>query len=205
VRRRTRVALLGTLGPLHTEPLRYDLACLQSLVEALEPDLLGVEADPGAWERGDLGQAPIEVQQALVAAARHTNTVLVPLGGPSSLELAAPEGRGLATLRGYLVRTVDRLLISLERSFDGPKGVNGLVFRYACGLLCELEAIVASDVGRRAWENTNGHILERLLWLIRRDPGRRVLAAIQCRRVYWLETHLRPLWHELVLVSYEKL
>ncbi len=60
---KTRLALLGTLGHLHAEPLRYDLACLRSLVEALEPDLLGIEVEPDAWERGDLRAAPVEVRE----------------------------------------------------------------------------------------------------------------------------------------------
>ncbi len=79
----TRLALLGTLGHLHTEPLRYDLACLRSLVEALEPDLLGVEVEPNAWERDDLSAAPVEVREGLVPAARRTDTVIVPLASPS--------------------------------------------------------------------------------------------------------------------------
>lgn len=60
---KTRLALLGALGYLHTEPLRYDLACLRTLVEELEPDLLGVEVEPDAWERSDLSGAPVEVRE----------------------------------------------------------------------------------------------------------------------------------------------
>ena len=119
---KTRLALLGTLGHLHTEPLRYDLACLRSLVETLEPDLLGVEVEPEAWERGDLSGAPVEVREGLVPAARRTDTVIVPLAGPSPGELAPPEGGGLARLRAGLLRSADRLLTGLQRAADGPRG-----------------------------------------------------------------------------------
>ena len=202
---KTRLALLGTLGHLHTEALRYDLACLRSLVEALEPDLLGVEVEPDAWERGDLSEAPIEVREGLVPAARRTNTVIVPLGGPSPEELAPPEGGGLAPVRARLVRSADRLLTALQRVADGPEGVNSPLFGHVCEFICTVEAAAASDVGREAWEATNRRILERLLWAVRRDPGRRVLVAVQCRRVHWLEARLQSLGTEITLVPYSEL
>src|SRR5215470_9497002 len=77
---RTRVALLGTIGPLHAEVLRYDLNRLRRVVEDLEPDLLGVEVEPEAWQRGDPGSVPVEVREALVPAARRLDTVILPLG-----------------------------------------------------------------------------------------------------------------------------
>jgi hypothetical protein len=190
---RTRLALLGTLGHLHTEALRYDLACLRSLVEGLEPDLLGVEVEPEAWQLGDLSGAPVEVREGLLPAARRTDTVIVPLAGPAPGELAPPQGDGLAQLRAGLLRGADRLLTSLQRAADGPKGVNGALFGHTCAFICNLEATLASEAGRRAWEATNQRILERLLWLVRRDPGRRVLVAVQCRRLHRLEPHLEGL------------
>lgn len=202
---RTRVALLATLGHLHAEHLRYDLARLRALVEALEPDLLGVEADPDAWERGDLGGAPVEVRAALVPAASRTDTVVLPLGGPSPVELAPPANGVLSALRAGLARGADRVLVGLQRAVDGPEGVNGMPFHHLCGLLCGLEAAAASDAGRRAWEAANSRILERVLWAVRRDPGRRVLVAVQCRRVHWLESRLRGHRDELALVRYPEL
>lgn len=204
-REKTRLALLGTLGHLHTEPLHYDLACLRKLVEALEPDLLGVEMGPDAWERGNFSGAPVEVREGLVPAARRTDTVIVPLGSPSPGELAPPEGGGLAWLRTNLMRGTDRLLTGLQRIVDGPEGVNSSLFGHACGFICSLEETVASDIGRRAWEATNERILERLLWAVRRDPGRRVLVAVQCRRIHWLEPPLRRQTDLLELVNYWEL
>ncbi len=70
-----------------------------------------------------------------------------------------------------------------------------------CGSICYLEATAASDAGRRAWEATNERILERLLWAVRRDPGRRVLVAVQCRRTHWLRSRLKQV-PEIELVDY---
>jgi hypothetical protein len=198
----TRLALLGTLGPLHTTPLRYDLACLRTLVEALEPDLLGVEADPVAWAQGDLRQAPVEVAAALAPAARRTDTVLVPLGGPLPGELAPPDEPGL---RARFIRGADRLLAWLQRTADSPERVNSALFGYVCGTLCHLEEAAASAAGRQAWEQANRQILERLLQMVRRDPGGRVLVAVSCRRVHWLIARLQPLQPEIRLVPYAEL
>ncbi|NIO69365.1 MAG: hypothetical protein GTN71_10100, partial [Anaerolineae bacterium] len=59
---------------------------------------------PEAWERGDLRGAPVEVRDGLVPAARRTDTVIVPLGGPSPAELAPPERGELARLRANLMQ-----------------------------------------------------------------------------------------------------
>jgi hypothetical protein len=192
------------MGHLHTEPLRYDLACLRSLVETLEPDLLGVELDLDSWERGDLGGAPVEVREGLVPATRRVDTVVVPLGGASPLEFVPPEEGELAQLRASVVRASDNLLMGLQRAVDGPEGINSLFFRHMCGFICYLEAATASDAGRRAWEESNERILERLLWVIDRDPGRRVLAAVQCRRVHWLEPRVKRM-PNTELVDYREL
>ncbi|MEE8391777.1 MAG: hypothetical protein V3S14_13415 [Anaerolineae bacterium] len=201
---KTRLALLGTIGHMHTEPLRYDLACLRSLVETLEPDLLGVEVEPDGWEHGDLSGAPVEVREGLLPAANRVDTVVVPLGGPSPLELAPPEGGGLAQLRAGLARAADNLLTGLQRTANSPEGVNSLLFGHMCASICYLEVAVASETGRRAWETTNERILERLLWTVRRDPGRRVLVAVQCRRVHWLVPRLKRV-PEIELVDYREL
>ena len=212
---RTRLAFLSTLGDLHAEPLKYDLACLRSLIERLEPDLLGVEAEPDEWEQGSLVGAPVEVREALVPASAVTDTVIVPLGGPLPRELAPPgEGRAagagaeqLVGARAGVLRAADRLLVGWqrERAARGPEAVNTRFFGHLCGLVCSLEEMTAGEDGRRAWEEANGRILERLLEMVRRDPGRRILVAVNCRRVHWLESRLQPFAGELALVPYERL
>jgi len=202
---KARLALLGTVGHLHTEPLKYDLACLRSLVETLEPDLLGVEMDPVAWEQGDLSGAPLEVRDVLVPAARRLDTIIVPLGAPSPTELAPPTSGGLTWLRADLVRGADHLLTALQRAADSPEKVNSPLFSHVCGLICSLEAAAAGNGGRHDWEATNEHILERVLWALCRDPGRRMLVAVQCRRVHRLGPPLKRQTDLLELVDYWEL
>ena len=203
----TAMALLGTLGHLHTEPLAYDLACLRSLVQRLEPDLLGIEVEPEVWESGDLGAASVEIREALVPAAACIDTIIVPLGGSSKAELVAPGAGTLAGLRGWFLGAADRFLTDMQRSraTDGPDGVNSAAFEHICGMACNLEEIVAGDEGRAAWEQTNERILQRLLDAVRRDPGRRMLVAVNCRRVHWLRSRLRRFDDELSLVDYHQL
>jgi hypothetical protein len=212
---RTRLAFLATLGHLHTEPLKYDLECLRSIIEQVEPDLLGIEAEPEEWEQGSLGGAPVEVGGALMPASAVTDAVIVPLGGPLPAELAPPgEGRDrggrveqFARARAGVLRTADRLLEGWQRdrAAQGPEAVNSRFFRHLCGLVCSLEEMTADEAGKRAWEEVNGRILERILEMVRRDPGRRVLVAVNCRRVHWLESRLQPFASELELVPYDRL
>lgn len=201
---RTRLAFVGTLGTLHADPTGYDLARLRSLVETLEPDLLAVEADRAAWEAADRASIPPEILIALEPAARLTDTVIVPVGGLSGRELAPPERGGLADVRASLIKGADGLLDALARAFDSPEGASRGLYPHLCALLCHVEYAAASEAGRQAWRETNARILANLLHVIRNDPGRTVLAAVQCRRIHWLEARLAVL-PEVELVRFERL
>lgn len=200
--RRTRLAFIGTLGTLHGRPIAYDLARLRSLAERLEPDLLAVEADRAAWEAADTTSVPPEVLASLAPAARLTDTVVVPVGGLSGRELAPPTGSRLANVRANIIRTADGLLDALARAFDSPERASRGLYPHLCALLCHVEYAAASETGRQAWRDTNGRILRNLVGLIRSDPGRRVLVAVQCRRIHWLEARLAVL-PEVELVPFE--
>lgn len=200
---RTQLAFLGTLGALHAGPVRYDLGRLRWLVETLEPDLLGIEADPAEWEIDARGTPALEVREALVPAARRTDTVIVPLGGPSPLELAPPDDGELVRLRAGLIRSADRLLTALQRAADSPEAVSGGLVTHVCGLLCGIKEAASGEVGRNAWTQANEAILDGLLRAVRRDPGRRVLIAVRCHRIHWLRARLRPLSDEIELVPFE--
>lgn len=202
---RARVALLGTLGDLHGEMLRYDLSRLRSLVEGIEPDLLGIEADPLGWEADDPTGLPRDVQEALVSGARLTDTVIVPLGGPSPIELAPPAHGELVRLRTALARWADRLLVAIQRAADSPETASGWRVTHLCGLVCEMKRAVASAAGREAWDRTNDRLVERLLQLVRDDPGRRVLIAVRCHRIHWLRDRLARFPDEIELVRFEQL
>ncbi len=199
---RTRLALLATIGDLHGAVVGYDLAHLRALVEELEPDLLGVEGDAETWARSERSSLPPEIRGALVPAARRTDTVIVPLGASSPLELAPPEG---ARLRSDLIHVAEQLSTTLQRAAGTADRINHSLVIHVCGALCTLETWAASDAGRRGWEETNERLLANLLAAVRRDPGRRVLAAVHCRRVHWLAGRLSAYAGEMELVGYRDL
>ena len=202
---RTRVALLGTLGDLHGEVLRYDLSRLRSLVERIEPDFLGIEAEPVAWEAHDPTALSREVREALIPGTRLTDTVVVPMGGPSPFELAPPTDGALVGLRTALARSADRLLVAIQRAADSPEAASGRRVTHLCGIVCDIKKAAAGTAGRDAWERTNERLLERLLWTVRRDPGRRVLVAVRCHRIHWLRARLVRFPDEIALVRFEQL
>lgn len=201
---RAKVALVGTLASLTDEPIGYDLAELRRLIEDLEPDLLGIEVDPAVFESGGGDQAR-DVREALLPAARLTDVVVVPLGAPNRHELAPPEEGTLAGLRSTFIRSADRLLIAMARSVDHPAAASRGTYIHLCEFICHVESALADDAGRRAWSETNEQILGSLVDAVRRDPGRRVLLAVQCRRIHWLTARLRRLDDEIDLVRFEEL
>jgi hypothetical protein len=202
---RTRLAVLGTIGHLHAPPLRYDLLRLRRVVEELEPDLLGVEADPDAFAGGVLETSSLEVREALVPASRRTDTVVVPLGGAATCAFAAPQSGLLAGPRAGVMHGLDRFLMTLQRRVGGPQEVAAPLFKHTCGLICLLESVASTAASRAAWEQSNAEILERLVSAARRDPGRRFLVAVQCRRVHWLEQRLHGMRDEFQLVPFNRL
>ena len=202
---RTRVALLGTIGHLHAEPLKYDLRRLREVVEEIEPDLLGVEADPLAWATGDLRSSPLEVREALVPATRRIDTVVVPLGGGASCGYAAPEDSLAVGFRSALVRALDSFLMALQRRAKGPEDIAAPHFKHVCELVCAMEAAASTAESRLAWERTNAEILDNVITTVQRDPGRRLLVAVQCRRLHWLELQLRRRRDEVQLVPLDAL
>jgi hypothetical protein len=202
---KSRVALLGTIGDLHAEAVRYDLASLQHAVETLEPDFLGVELEPDDWERSDFLSAPIEVREALLPAARRTNTVIVPLGRPPARVTIAPGHGNFAALRSGVISLVDAVFAKMQRTVKGPEAMDAPFFLNACELICHVEEAAAGKAWRRQWEAANRDILERLLVAVRRDPGRSFLVAVQCRRLPWLNKRLRTMSGEIELVAYRHL
>jgi hypothetical protein len=199
---KTRVALLATLGALHTEPLVYDLNCLQTLVVELAPDLLCAEITQRDWENRDLSRAALELSKALEPAARLSETVLVPVApSPERFEdFVAPPG-----WRQSLVRTFDRWLRWGQRKAGKPQAVHGMLFESFCHTVCLMTEMAWSSSERAAWDRQNQTLAEAILDIARRDPGRRVLAAVQCQRFHKLEPLLKGHRNEIELVDYWKL
>lgn len=198
----TRLALLATLSELHREPIAYDLQCLRDLIVELAPDLLCAEITPDMWEGGDLSTAAIEVREALAPIVASTDTVLVPVA-PSSERFKdfAPDGGW----RRNLVQACDRLLRWGQLQANSPQAVNGPLFEAFCHPLCLLTEMTWTAEQRAAWNAQNEQIAQNVLRAVRRDPGQRVLLAVQCQRIHKLEPLLKAGSEPVKLVPYQSL
>lgn len=198
----TRLALLATLSELHREPLAYDLQCLRDLVAELAPDLLCAEITRTMWEEGDLSAAALEVREALAPVVASTDTVLVPVA-PSPQRFAdfTSEGRW----RRDLVQVYDRVLRWGQRRAGSPEAVNGPLFEVFCHPLCALTEMTWTAENRAAWNSQNEQIAENILCAVRRDPGRRVLVAVQCQRIGKLAPLLKAGADQMKFVNYQEL
>jgi hypothetical protein len=189
------LAIVGTLRELHAVLPDYDLRRLADLIATRKPDLLCVEVDRQDWEANRLDQAPVESREALVAVTRSSEITLVPIGGGGPTWVAsgiAPPRQGLfGTLRGRLFRALDQMTVGLMRRAGGPRAVNSRWVEHLCATLCMLQVSLTDPASRRAWETKNRELLDGVLWIVRRDPGRRILVALDCRRKHWLGRQLR--------------
>jgi hypothetical protein len=95
--------------------------------------------------------------------------------------------------------------MALQRRVDGPAGVTALHFKHVCELACTMEAAASTPESRLAWERSNVAILDHLVAAVRRDPGRRVLVAVQCRRLHYLEQRLRGWRDEIDVAAFGQL
>jgi hypothetical protein len=198
----TRLALLATLSELHQEPIAYDLQCLRELIVDLAPDLLCAEITRDMWEGGDLSTAAVEVREALAPTIASTDTVLVPVApSPDRFHDFAPDGGW----RRNLVQTCDRLLRWGQLQADSPQAVNGPFFEAFCHPLCLLTEMTWTAGQRAAWNTQNKQIAQNVLRAVHRDPGRRVLVAVQCQRIHKLEPLLKAGSELVKLVPYQSL
>jgi hypothetical protein len=199
---RARLALLGTMSDLHCEPVAYDLTRLAAIVAEVAPDLLCAEITRGMWEGGDLSAAAVEVREALAPVVAASDVVLVPVA-PSAARFKdfAPENGW----RAEMVRTFDRLLRWGQRRAGTPEAINGSLFGAFCHTVCHLTEWSWSAAERAAWNEQNEAIMANIMQAVGRDPGRRVLVAVQCQRLHKLEPLLRPYKDEVTLVPYPSL
>lgn len=198
----TRLALLATLSELHRQPITYDLQCLRDLLVELSPDLLCAEITREMWEGGDLSMAAVEVRDALAPIVSSTDTVLVPVA-PSAerFDDFAPQGGW----RRDLVHTYNRILRWGQRRADTAEAVNGFLFSAFCHTVCYLSEWSLSAEDRAAWNAQNKAIVQNVMEAVWRDPGRRVLVAVQCQRIHKLLPLLRRNEETLEIVPLEKL
>ncbi len=201
---RTRIAVLGTLAELHQEPIKYDLKTLRRLVKDLQPDLLCAEIRPEDWQSGDLSTALPEYREVLVPLSRQTDIVIVPVRSSKGSELIAPKGGTLLGLRRLIVRLLNSLLRRIQRLASGPRAINSALFGVTCHSICTLIAWLSGPEAQQAWSEANRALLDNILAAVRRDPGRRVLVTVDCRRSHWLIHDLRRA-PDVELVDYRHL
>ncbi|TAK35059.1 MAG: hypothetical protein EPO21_07570 [Chloroflexota bacterium] len=201
------VALLGTLRDLHLRLPDYTLSRLEELVAAKSPDLLCVEISRQSWESDDLEQAPIEVRDALARLSRSSDVTLIPIGagGSSWSDAGIPTPRHgmLASVRRWLSALLDRMTVDLMRLAGGPRAINSPILEHLCGALCGLQTVLADSGGRQAWTSKNQELLDGILWVLQRDPGRRILVTLDCRRKHWLRRRLQRI-PDVTLVDFWK-
>ena len=179
----TRLAVLGTISDLHSQPIAYDLGCLRKIVSDLVPDLLCAEITMEAWEREDFSRASLEVREALAPIIASTDIVLIPIA-PAPERYA--DFRPDSGWRRRLVRTFDRLLRWGQIQADDVRTVNGPWFGAFCHTVCWLTEMFWTTKDRAAWERQNQELVENIVSAVQRDSGRRVLVAVQCQRLHRL-------------------
>jgi len=180
---RTRVAVVGTLAEFHREPIPYNLGALVQLVSELRPDLLCLDLTPEKWQRGDFDGLPPEYREALLPLSHQTDIVVVPIAGQHPP--AEPSGEGW---RGRAIAVLRRWLAYLQRTAPNAAAVVEGPRHHLADLLYEAMAWLAGPETYRAWKAHTDYLSRQVLEVARRDPGRRILVAVNLRHCH----HIRP-------------
>ncbi|MDX2004165.1 MAG: hypothetical protein SFU83_02720 [Meiothermus sp.] len=176
---KTPVVVIGTLGELEQGFNPVYLERLVRLVQLQQPELLLVEIPMESFEHDDPALPP-EYRQGLVRLGQLSDAVVVPVGAPPTQALLTPKGGAFWGLRRSLVRGTNGLLVSLQQ--HSPRWMNGMAYGMVCDSLCRLTELLCGSAARREWAEQNNRLLERILGAIQRDPGRRVVVTVDCRR-----------------------
>lgn len=180
---RTPVAVLGTLAEFHHEPIPYDLGALVRLVGELGPDFLCLDLTPEQWRRRDFGDLPPEYRDALLPLAHQTDIVVVPIAGDRP-----PAEPAAAGWRGWLMGVLRRALTIVQRTAPGPAALNEGTRHHVADVLYSLIAWLGGPGTVRVWRAHTKYLVQQVLELAQRDPGRRVLVVVNLRHCH----HIRP-------------
>ncbi|HEX6303249.1 MAG TPA: hypothetical protein VFZ76_03600 [Anaerolineales bacterium] len=199
---RTRLAILRTMGPLHAEPLGYDLDCLREIILRVGPDLLCADITREDWENKALSNTALEVREALAPVIKMSDTVLVPVA-PTPEQFSdyeAPPG-WRRTLSGWFARLLQRG----QRVANRPEAIHGVVFEAFCHTVCALSEMTWREADQSAYQMRNKALAENIVRAVQRDPGTRVLVVIQCQWNHTLEPILKREADWLEIVDYRVL
>ena len=186
----SKVAVLGLLADLRREPNQYDLRLLHRLVKNIQPDLLCAEIHPDDWQFGDLSTVWLEYRETLLPLARRTDIIIVPIGSSTRGEIQPPWDDSLVQLRRLIVHFINRLQRLIMRLARHPDDLNGGALDTLCDGMCAVALWVSGPQARQAWDEANRAILNNIVAATHRDPERRVLVTVDCRRRRWLIDHL---------------
>lgn len=195
----TSVAVLGTLAEFHRQPIPYNLAALVRLVTELHPDLLCLDMTPDQWQRRDFADLPPEYREALLPLAFQTDIVVVPIGGLDASE--EPTAKGW---RNGVIGQLRRLLSYLQRTSPGPAAINQGVRHHTADILYTLITNLAGSEAVRQRKAHTDLLIRRVLDVVHRDPGRRVLVIVNVRYCHVIRPALMK-YPEIRVVQYSEL
>ena len=195
----TPIAVLGTIAEFHCEPIPYDLTALIRLVRDIQPDLLCLDILPEQWEHRDFSALPPEYRQALLPLAEQSDIVVVPVG--TAREWHAPDAR---RWRKFGVQWLRAVIARLQRTASGPASVNSGLRHYLADWCYSGINILNGSTSLREERRHIRHLADQARGLAARDPGRRILIAVNVQHCHHLRKALRRV-PELQLVSYNQL
>jgi len=184
----SRVAVLGVLADLHGEEVQYDLKPLRKLILAIQPDLICAEIQWVDWLSGNLAEAPRAIRETIVPLCRRTDMVIIPVGGVASMGFGANEADRF--IKAKVMRALNGLQRISWEFINHPATVNSDAYTQCCNLTCAAELSLYGQTAKKNWQEANDTILKNILETLTRDPGRRVLVTIDCRRRQWLVKQL---------------
>jgi hypothetical protein len=197
-----RVAVLGVLADLHGEAVQYELKPLRQLILGIQPDLICAEIQWVDWLSGNLATAPRAIRETIVPLCRRTNMVIIPVGGSALNELSIlPANR---FLKAQFIRALNGLQRISWAVVNHPAAINSAAYSLCCNLTCAAELNLCGPTAKKKWQEANDTILNNILETLTRDPGRRVLVTVDCRRRQWLIKQLTRT-PQVVLVHYNEL